>query len=94
MAKVEDYELEEQYKAMLDEVYGTVKVAGYEYETSRTLQEIDPIAYRTGFNDYLDTLDNCEDCDRNPTECLCVACGACGEWNNGEHNCSEGVTNA
>ena len=22
------------------------------------------------------------------------ACGACGEWNNGEHNCSEEVSNA
>lgn len=73
MPKLQDYELEELYKEMLDEVYGVVKVAGYEYETSRTLQEIDPTAYRVGFNDWLDSLDNCEDCDKNPIECECEA---------------------
>ena len=56
---------------MLDEVYGMVKVAGYEYETSRTLQEIDPIAYRVGFNDWLDTLDNCDDSYKDPIACEC-----------------------
>lgn len=73
MPKLEDYELEEQYKEMLDEVYGMVKVAGYEYETSRALYELDPIAYRVGFNDWLDSLDDCEDCEKNPIECECEA---------------------
>jgi hypothetical protein len=73
MPKLEDYELEEQYKEMLDEVYGMVKVAGYKYETSRALYELDPVAYRVGFNDWLDSLDNCEDCDKNPIECECEA---------------------
>lgn len=71
MPKLQDYELEEQYKEMLDECYGTVKVAGMEYDTSRALYELDPIAYRVGFSDWLDSLDNCEDCDRNPIECEC-----------------------
>jgi len=41
------------YNEILDEVYGTVTVAGMEYETSRVLAEIDPIAYRCGFSDYV-----------------------------------------
>ena len=79
MAKLQDYELEELYKEALDDSYGTVTVAGMEYETSRALYELDPIAYRVGFNDWLDTLDNCDDCELNPIECKCEACDACGE---------------
>lgn len=33
---------------MLDEVYGTVSIAGLEYCTSRAQKEIDPVAYRCG----------------------------------------------
>ena len=58
---------------MLDECYGTISVAGMEYDTSRALYELDPIAYRVGFNDWLDSLDNCEDGDKNPSECDCEA---------------------
>ena len=47
-----DYEMEQRYISMLDGVYGMVTVAGYQYETSRLLKEIDPIAYRVGLNDY------------------------------------------
>lgn len=44
----------EAYDEMLNEVYGTVKVAGYEYDTSRALKELDETAYRCGFNDWCD----------------------------------------
>jgi hypothetical protein len=71
MPKLQDYELEELYKESLDEIYGTVKVAGYEYDTSRALYELDPIAYRVGFSDWLDSLDDCDDCEKNPGECVC-----------------------
>lgn len=71
MPKLQDYELEELYKEMLDECYPPVKVAGMEYDTSRALYELDPIAYRTGFNDWLDGLDPCDDCDNNPIDCEC-----------------------
>ncbi len=47
-----DYEMEQHYIEMLDEVYGMVTVAGYQYETSRLLKEVDPIAYRVGLADY------------------------------------------
>jgi hypothetical protein len=47
-----DYELEQHYNDMLDDVYGVVTIAGYQYETSRVLKEVDPIAYRVGLSDY------------------------------------------
>ena len=47
-----DYELEQHFNEMLDESYGMVKIAGYEYETSYALKECDPIAYRVGLSDY------------------------------------------
>lgn len=71
MAKLQDYELEELYKEFLNEIYGVVNVAGYEYDTATTLREIDPTAYRVGFNDWIDSLEDCEDCEKNPSECDC-----------------------
>jgi hypothetical protein len=72
MPKLQDYELEDLYKNMLDECYPPVMVAGMEYDTSRALYELDPIAYRVGFSDYLDSLDPCEGCENNPIECECA----------------------
>jgi len=46
---------EEIYNDMLDEVYGTLKICGLEYSCSRTLREIDPIAYREGLLNYADS---------------------------------------
>jgi hypothetical protein len=51
------WELEQAYNEMLDDVYGTVNIAGYEYDTSKALKEIDPIAYRVGMNDYESQLE-------------------------------------
>lgn len=44
----------ERFDEMLDEVYGMAKIAGFEYRTSRALRECDPVAYRCGFNDWVD----------------------------------------
>ena len=52
---VPEYRAEELYEDMLDDVYGVVSVAGYLYDTSRLLKEVDPIAFRVGFNDYCDS---------------------------------------
>lgn len=41
------------YDEMLDSE-GDISVAGLMYAPSRILKEIDPIAYRCGFNDYVD----------------------------------------
>lgn len=47
-----------EYDEMLDDCYDLVKVAGYEYETSRVLKEVDPIAYRCGFLDWVNSLED------------------------------------
>lgn len=52
---------EQFYEEMLDNVYGTVKIAGFEYNTSYALKNLDPIAYREGFLDYLDGQDEDEE---------------------------------
>lgn len=50
-----DYDLEQRWDEWLDEVYGEVKIAGGTYQTSRVLKEVDEVAYRTGYNDWLDS---------------------------------------
>jgi hypothetical protein len=52
-----DYEIEQAYRDMLDEVYGTVFIAGTEFDTSRALQELDPIMYNEGLLDFTDSLE-------------------------------------
>ena len=47
----------ERYDQYLDDVYSPVEVAGIEFDASRILKELDPIAYRTGFNDWTDSED-------------------------------------
>jgi hypothetical protein len=55
-----EYELAQQFDEFLDEIYGTVKIAGYEYNTSQALKEVDPIAYSVGMNDYESSLEENE----------------------------------
>lgn len=38
---------------------GTVTVAGMEFYPSRILEELDPVAYRCGYNDWVDS-DQCD----------------------------------
>jgi hypothetical protein len=70
MPKLQDYEIEEQYKNMLDDCYGTVMIAGMEYDTSRAFYELDPIAYRVGLSDY-EASTECNDCDEMLSDCTC-----------------------
>ena len=42
--KLSDAECEE----MLNEMFGTIRICGYEYESGRILKEVDPIAFRAG----------------------------------------------
>lgn len=44
----------EAYDEMLDDVYGQATIGGQKYQTSRALREVDPVAYRCGFNDWAD----------------------------------------
>jgi len=54
----DDYE--ESYKEAIDSD-GPVTVAGITFDPSRILQEMDPIAYGCGLNDYVDGIDQEED---------------------------------
>ncbi len=56
------FDREEVFDRMLDECYSFEAVGGpFEYMLpSRVLQEVDPIAYRCGCNDYMDSLETYE----------------------------------
>jgi len=49
-------DLEELYREVLDECEPVVKVAGLSFCASRIIEELDPIAFRCGVNDYADSL--------------------------------------
>jgi hypothetical protein len=49
-------DLESMYNEMLDDCYEMIDICGYKYLPSTTLKTVDPIAYRCGFVDYLDSL--------------------------------------
>lgn len=59
-----EYELYSCYDDLLDDCYGDTVVAGARYSTSYALKELDPIAYRCGFVDWLDA----EGYREHPTE--------------------------
>ena len=46
----------EMYDEMLDDCEGPVTLCGMTYSASQVLREVDPVAYRCGFNDYVDSL--------------------------------------
>ena len=57
-------DLVNQYDDMLDECTATIKIGYLEFEASRVLEEMDPIAYNCGLNDYYDSICDeyiCED---------------------------------
>lgn len=45
----------EAFDNTLNACYDVIKVCGYEYDPSRALKELDPIAYREEFNNWLDS---------------------------------------
>jgi hypothetical protein len=53
------------YDEMLDELYSPINIAGIEFDPSRVLKELDPTAYRCGFNDWLDSCDYTIDPDES-----------------------------
>lgn len=54
--EVSEYELQSMYDDMLDGVSETIQVFGLTYDPSHVLKELDPVAYRNGFNDYIDSM--------------------------------------
>lgn len=54
MAELKPVDVEELYRKMLDEVYGEIQVCGISFFSSRVLEELDPIAFSCGCNDWID----------------------------------------
>lgn len=64
-AEIENFERDpddytEQYDEFLDEFW-PVCIGSLEYAASMVLREVDPIAYRCGLLDYVDSLDKDDD---------------------------------
>jgi hypothetical protein len=55
--KVEDYEIEQSYSDLLDDIYPSYVINGMEYMPSDILKNCDPIAYRVGLSDYESELE-------------------------------------
>jgi hypothetical protein len=56
MIKITEAQAYDMYNDFIDEG-GPVIVHGMEFEASRALKALDPIAYRVGFSDYTDLLE-------------------------------------
>lgn len=54
-AEIPDYKLEEMFLEALNEIHGPVTICGYEYEAGRALKDVDPVAFRCGLSDWLDS---------------------------------------
>lgn len=55
---IPDHKLEDIYRDLLNDSYDPVNVCGYLYPAGSALEELDPTAFRTGFNDWLDSADD------------------------------------
>ena len=54
MSEFSEYEIDEMFRDYLDELCECIEIFGYKYLPSRVLSEVDPIAYRENFNNWLD----------------------------------------
>jgi hypothetical protein len=70
MARLTDYEIEQQFKDYLDDCYPPVKFGDMEYAPSYALRELDPIAYRVWLSDY-EATEECPDCNDVLSDCAC-----------------------
>lgn len=51
-----DQEFAAQYDEMLDDCYNEIKLGDLTFLPSDVIKKMDPVAYRTGYNDYLDSI--------------------------------------
>jgi len=54
--RIHERRLYEMYDDMINDCHEIVRIGNIEYLPARVLKETDPIAYRCGFCDYLDSL--------------------------------------
>ncbi len=52
VASLDFYEI---YDNVLDEVWETSQICGYEYSPAEALKAVDPIAYQCGYNDWINS---------------------------------------
>ena len=55
--------IEQEYREMLNEVYGEIKICGYIYSAAEAFADVDPIAFECGLADYMSELDELDDDD-------------------------------
>lgn len=55
--RFEDWEVEELAEQQIDDIYGTVTIAGCTYGTAYALKEVDPIAYQDTINSLIDSME-------------------------------------
>jgi len=65
LEKVSESYLYDMYDDFLDEVSPPIKIGVLTYSPSEVLKSVDPTAYRTGFNDFLDSEGIIEDSHGN-----------------------------
>lgn len=73
--ELDDYDLHERYDQWLDEIYPEVELGHSVFQPSEILKELEPITYRVGFSDFLDSMtenDSIIDMDNAPE---CEECG-------------------
>ena len=51
-------EVIKQYDDFLDDIYPEVKLGNLSFMPSTIIKELDPIAYRTGMSDFMDSLES------------------------------------
>lgn len=65
MKYIPEHDALEMYREFIDECEGDVVIFGMHYLASRVLEEIDPIAFNCGFNDWCDSEDITTDEDED-----------------------------
>jgi chromosome segregation ATPase len=54
---LENKEAKEKYDDWIDEMYGTIQIAGITWFASGILEEMDPVAYIAEFNEWINDMD-------------------------------------
>ena len=55
--ELDPYDYEDQFDDMLDESIPEIEIGSLTYSPSHVLKYVDPVAYRCGLNDFVDSLD-------------------------------------
>ena len=56
MYELKEWQLEERYENMLNELYPEVKIGEHTFSPAEILRRCDDVAYRTGMHDYANQL--------------------------------------